>query len=696
MPNQYKNKVVYGDSVLMDITDTTAEAGDVASGAVFYAKNGARTVGTFVQAQSDWIEDDNTDPAFILNKPPIIAGDGSYSTVENQIEPNQNADTYTFIISGDASATTFSYTYNGNLPSASNLKSYGLACYSTTKFRAITDIDTTNHTITLSSYISTSAIINGELIIYFRQHLAVGEYSHAEGDCTYAAGKSAHTEGTGTGATGNYSHAEGYTTKAAGGDSHAEGSNSYAKGMASHAEGGSTEAAGSYSHAEGYKTVAKGNYSHAEGFDAVARGDYSHAEGTGAWSYGHYSHAEGAYVSMAVTLSGEANVLTYTIVNSTLSSVDAGAITGSIVNTTATWTYNKPVIQSVTFGEDAIVGKIVTTITLDKTLDSANAVSGTYYILVPNQAIGNYSHVEGIGNFTSGPAQGSHAEGMSVAAMGRVSHAEGISTWTKGQASHTEGTATIAGSENQHVQGKYNIEDSSGVYADIVGNGTSSARSNAYTLDWSGNGIFAGKVTVGAAPTNNMDVATKQYVDTQVSNVPGLRIIKFIVDEDATVDENNPVYTIEGITTAEEYTAFINHCKNGGSVIATDVHDYIFQLADMDLRYENYEFFKFIRIIAYSETSYISETFNISTGMGGIDHYYYETSIPSASSSIPLVDGASAVVGTSTTYARADHVHPKITQSLSISSNVITLTGSDGSTSSITLPVYNGGVQTVS
>ena len=33
-----------------------------------------------------------------------------------------------------------------------------------------------------------------------------------------------------------------------------------------------------------------------------------------------------------------------------------------------------------------------------------------------------------------------------------------------------------------------------------------------------------------------------------------------------------------------------------------------------------------------------------------------------------------------------------ITYTLSISGNVITLTGSDGSTSPITLPIYNGGV----
>ena len=33
-----------------------------------------------------------------------------------------------------------------------------------------------------------------------------------------------------------------------------------------------------------------------------------------------------------------------------------------------------------------------------------------------------------------------------------------------------------------------------------------------------------------------------------------------------------------------------------------------------------------------------------------------------------------------------------VTYTLSITNNVITITGSDGSTSSVTLPVYNGGV----
>ena len=40
------NKVIYGNTTIMDITDTTAEASDVAAGEVFYDRGGVRTVGT--------------------------------------------------------------------------------------------------------------------------------------------------------------------------------------------------------------------------------------------------------------------------------------------------------------------------------------------------------------------------------------------------------------------------------------------------------------------------------------------------------------------------------------------------------------------------------------------------------------------------------------------------------------------------
>lgn len=49
---------------------------------------------------------------------------------------------------------------------------------------------------------------------------------------------------------------------------------------------------------------------------------------------------------------------------------------------------------------------------------------------------------------------------------------------------------------------------------EAVGNGTGDgARSNARTLDRNGNETLAGKLTLGAAPSGNMDAATKAYVD---------------------------------------------------------------------------------------------------------------------------------------------------------------------------------------
>lgn len=44
--NPNVNKVVYGNTTLIDITDTTATAGDVAVGKTFYSASGARSIGT--------------------------------------------------------------------------------------------------------------------------------------------------------------------------------------------------------------------------------------------------------------------------------------------------------------------------------------------------------------------------------------------------------------------------------------------------------------------------------------------------------------------------------------------------------------------------------------------------------------------------------------------------------------------------
>lgn len=72
-------------------------------------------------------------------------------------------------------------------------------------------------------------------------------------------------EGWETTASGYMSHAEGDSTTASGYASHAEGSSTTASGEESHSEGFRTTASSHCSHSEGYFTTASGNYSHAEG-----------------------------------------------------------------------------------------------------------------------------------------------------------------------------------------------------------------------------------------------------------------------------------------------------------------------------------------------------------------------------------------------------------------------------------------------
>lgn len=178
----------------------------------------------------------------------------------------------------------------------------------------------------------------------------------------------------------------------------------------------------------------------------------------------------------------------------------------------------------VKFGVDDS-GEIIKTATVQGITTIASAI-GAHAEGWGSKATGNYSHAEGSSKATNeyshsegvlSTASGyvSHAEGQSTAS-GQYSHAEGTSTASGGY-SHTEGIGTIASSRYQHVQGTYNVEDSSNVYAHIVGNGeNTTAKSNAHALDWNGNAYFAGNVYVNgtnADATGGQEVATKQYVD---------------------------------------------------------------------------------------------------------------------------------------------------------------------------------------
>ena len=147
------------------------------------------------------------------------------------------------------------------------------------------------------------------------------------------------------------------------------------------------------------------------------------------------------------------------------------------------------------------------------------------------KASSDYSHAEG--NLTEASGQISHAEGIRTTASGSNSHAEGDSTIASGDSSHAEGLETKAQGNNQHVQGKYNISDTTSAH--IVGNGSSiSNKSNAHTLDWSGNAWFAGDVYTGSTSGTNKDagskvLATKEYVDSKTSALQG-HVIENMLD----------------------------------------------------------------------------------------------------------------------------------------------------------------------
>lgn len=310
-----------------------------------------------------------------------------------------------------------------------------------------------------------------EIFNNLSKNTATGEHSHAEGSRTTASGYVSHAEGYNTTASGSQSHAEGSGTTASEYYSHSEGLNTTASGQSSHAEGHYTTASGDSSHAEGNITTASGNYSHSEGNNTNAFGSCSHAEGYATNAIGDSSHSEG----------GSSTTIPSTITrNSTSEEVLAAWNEGKFTAARGTYSHAE--------GYDTL-------------------------------ALELGAHSEGKGTVASG--MNSHAEGYETTASGETSHAEGQNTVASGRASHAEGVRTFASGDYSHVQGKENIEDTENKYAHIVGNGDSTTRSNAHTLDWDGNAWFAGDVYVGSTSGTNKDdgskkLATEEYADNKV------------------------------------------------------------------------------------------------------------------------------------------------------------------------------------
>ena len=215
------------------------------------------------------------------------------------------------------------------------------------------------------------------------------------------------------------------------------------------------------SFAEGNETTASGFYSHAEGDKTTASGENSHAEGCSNHVYSVYITAESPTNEDIITTWKEIRN-GFSVAKGNNSHVEGD--------------------NSLALGKDSHAEGC-------KTIASGLHSHAEGFKTI---ASGSCSHAEG--NETTASGEFSHAECNGTTASANHSHAEGVGTTASGGGSHAEGYKTIASSNYQHVQGQYNIEDSSGTYADIVGNGSINRRSNAYTLDWEGNAWYSGTI----------------------------------------------------------------------------------------------------------------------------------------------------------------------------------------------------------
>ena len=138
----------------------------------------------------------------------------------------------------------------------------------------------------------------------------------------------------------------------------------------------------------------------------------------------------------------------------------------------------------------------------------------------PNEmaSAGRYSMAEGTGGTASGKY--SHAEGYACEATGEGAHASGLFTEASGAYSNTQGRFTVADQDYQTAIGKFNTENNTNnLFA--IGNGTAgNARSDAFTVDESGNVMCAGALTAGnidaGLTSSTVDTAAGSYQDVAI------------------------------------------------------------------------------------------------------------------------------------------------------------------------------------
>ena len=208
-----------------------------------------------------------------------------------------------------------------------------------------------------------------------------------------------------------------------------------------------------------------------------------------------------------------------------------------------------------------------------------------------NQAINDRATTWGVRNISRGNrattwGRGNEASADNATSFGEATKATkkdatsfGRYTQSNGECALSTGAYTTANANCQFVHGRFNIPDTENKYAHIVGNGVDLKHlRNIYTLDWNGNGWFAGKVSQEGTPTEDKDLVTKKYVDDN-----------FLTKDFAVVNSWADVQRIVrqglGHIIFPVGYEFITHDSNSGDIVwVVRGHNY-HKAADEDLKY---------------------------------------------------------------------------------------------------------------
>lgn len=208
-----------------------------------------------------------------------------------------------------------------------------------------------------------------------------------------------------------------------------------------------------------------------------------------------------------------------------------------------------------------------------------------------NVASSYYAHAEGYKTTASAPY--SHAEGESTVASNMRTHAEGWQTTASGNCSHAENTGCIASGSNSHAEGYYTMATGEHSHASgnhtvagwevfalgrynkkaedvalVVGNGwgtdSNEYRSDALTLDYSGNLHISGKLTADGGvgyvlPTATADTLGGVMIGDNISvtadGVISVNLSAYLKSDeisDWAKAESKPAYTAEEVGAAEK------------------------------------------------------------------------------------------------------------------------------------------------